>query len=82
MGLNEKLTAMRDASRGKLPEETRRIMAEALQSIEATGQQQRALRAGDRAPDFVLEDHAGRPWSSAELRDLGPLVINFYRGSW
>jgi len=82
MSLNDKLTALREASRGKLPEEHRRIMSEALQRVEATGQHRRALQEGSPAPDFCLEDHAGRAWSSAELRDQGPLVINFYRGSW
>lgn len=82
MGLNEKLRAMKEASRGKLPPETRRIMADALQVVETTGQHLQALKAGERAPAFSLEDHSGRLWSSAELLEKGPLVVTFYRGSW
>lgn len=82
MGLNEKLRAMKQASRGKLDPATQQIMAEALQSVEATGQHLRALKAGETAPAFSLEDHAGRRWSSAELLGQGPLVVDFYRGSW
>jgi hypothetical protein len=67
MGLNETLRAMKEAARGKLPPETRAIMAEALQAVEATGQHLKALPAGAQAPAFVLEDHAGRLWASAEL---------------
>lgn len=82
MTLNERLRDMREASRGKLPPETRQIMAEALSAVEATGQQQRALKTGARAPAFTLEDHTGKRWSSLELLQQGPLVVNFYRGSW
>jgi len=82
MGLNETLRAMKEASRGKLPPETRAIMAAALQAVEATGQHLKALGPGSQAPAFVLEDHTGRLWSSAELLQRGPLVVNFYRGSW
>jgi len=82
MGLNEKLRAMKEASRGKLPPEIRRIMADALQSVEATGQHLLALKPGTAAPAFSLEDQTGRYWSSAKLLMEGPLVVNFYRGSW
>ncbi len=82
MSLNEKLRSMNEASRGKLPPETIRIMAEALATIEASGQQQKALQPGALAPAFALEDHAGRRWSSPQLLAQGPLVVNFYRGSW
>jgi hypothetical protein len=82
MTLNERLREMKALSRGKLPAETQQIMADALQAVESTGQHQRALKAGDRAPGFTLEDHSGRLWSSLELLRQGPLVVNFYRGSW
>ena len=82
MSLNDKLRAMKEASRGKLPEETRQIMAAALQTVEATGQHLKALQPGAPAPPFTLDDHAGRAWSAAELLQQGPLVVNFYRGSW
>jgi len=82
MTLSERLRNMKEASRGKLPPETQQIMAEALSAVEATGQQQRALKAGDRAPAFTLAEHSGKLWSSLELLQQGPLVVNFYRGSW
>lgn len=82
MSLNEKLRSMRETSRGKLPAETLQIMSEALKAIEGGGQHLRALKAGEQAPEFTLEDHTGTPWSSRQLLTQGPLVINFYRGSW
>jgi peroxiredoxin len=48
----------------------------------ASGQAQRASKAGDPAPQFTLKDPDGRPVSSRELLDREPLVLSFYRGVW
>src|SRR5262245_18492404 len=36
------------------------------------------LRSGDRAPDFTLVDHEGRPARLADLLAQGPLILYFY----
>jgi len=40
------------------------------------------LKVGDTAPDFVLPNGTGKMVDSEALRQLGPLVILFYRGKW
>lgn len=50
--------------------------------LRATDVASRALRVGDRAPDFLLPDAHGRLHSSEHLRGEGPLVVSFYRGGW
>jgi len=82
MTLNDTLRKMRESSRSKLPPETLQSMADALNTVEASGQHKRVLKAGTQAPGFVLEDQTGKPWSANQLLKKGPLVINFYRGSW
>ncbi len=57
-------------------------MQRATDELIASGAAQRALKAGDRAPDFVLPDPEGKPVSSTELLAEGPLVLSFYRGVW
>jgi peroxiredoxin len=47
-----------------------------------SGLAERALRAGQRAPNFVLPDAAGTSVESRRLLARGPLVIKFYRGAW
>ncbi len=42
----------------------------------------RALKVGQTAPSFTLNDAAGEPVSSAALLAEGPLVVTFYRGVW
>ena len=54
----------------------------ATEELIASGQAQRAKRAGDTAPDFTLNDPEGKPVFSRELLSRGPLVVSFYRGIW
>lgn len=58
------------------------IMARSTRALITSGQAERALRAGDVAPEFELEDSEGHRVSSRELIDRGPLVVSFYRGVW
>jgi peroxiredoxin len=57
-------------------------MQRATDELIATGQAQRAKKAGDAAPEFTLLDPDGKPVASRELLAKGPLVISFYRGVW
>ena len=57
-------------------------MHRATRELIASGHAGRALKAGDRAPAFMLNDPEGRPVSSADLLAQGPLVVSFYRGVW
>src|ERR1700744_4858458 len=57
-------------------------MQRATDELIASGQAQRARKAGDAAPEFTLLDPDGQPVSSRELLARGPLVISFYRGVW
>lgn len=64
------------------PPQVHAIMKRATDELIATGQAQRTLKVGDKAPVFTLNDPDGNPVSSAELLAKGPLVISFYRGVW
>jgi peroxiredoxin len=58
------------------------VMHRVTEELIASGQAQRALKAGDSAPVFVLPDPDGRTVSSRDLLARGPLVVTFYRGVW
>jgi peroxiredoxin len=64
------------------PADIHPIMDRATQELIASGQAARALKAGDKAPHFILNDANGNPVSSRELLAQGPLVVSFYRGVW
>ena len=50
--------------------------------VKSAGVEARALKAGQRAPDFALPDMAGNKVALAQLRAEGPLALIFYRGLW
>jgi len=87
MTLQAKLDAFKaDFKAGKppynAPAEIHPIMERATAELVASGQAGRALKAGDRAPEFTLLDQNNHTVSSAELLKKGPLVVTFYRGVW
>jgi peroxiredoxin len=84
MSLKEKLDALsaaKDAGRF-FPLEVAAQMHRATAELIASGQAERALKEGDRAPSFALPDAQGSLVSSQQLLAQGPLVLTFYRGIW
>jgi peroxiredoxin len=43
---------------------------------------ERALKAGDKCPEFGMMSADGKLVRSSELLSQGPLVLSFYRGVW
>jgi peroxiredoxin len=88
MTLQDRLDAFKaDFESGRFPalkptQEMLDIMHRATDELIAGAQAQRARKAGDVAPEFILNDSDGKPVSSRELLAKGPLVISFYRGVW
>jgi peroxiredoxin len=54
----------------------------AVAELFATGIEERILPVGAIAPEFTLEDSAGRVVRSRDLLAVAPLVIKFFRGRW
>ena len=87
MTLQDKLDAFRsDFESGRLPfkptEAQLATMKKATADLIASGQAGRALKTGDTAPDFTLEDSDGTLHNLQALLKKGPVVLSFYRGVW
>jgi peroxiredoxin len=82
MSLKTELDAFRSEFMAQVPPEIRDAMIRADLDLAASGISQRALKAGDRAPDFTLPDARGGPLRLKNLLATGPVVLSFYRGSW
>jgi peroxiredoxin len=87
MKLQARLDAMReDFENGGFPLVPTRAQLEtmqrATQSLIDSRQADDALKAGDTAADFTLQDANGDTVSSRALLARGPLVATFYRGVW
>lgn len=83
MSLQDKLDAVRTKFETEMaPPEVVEVMHRVTDELIASGQAQRALKVGDRAPTFTLPDPDGKPVSSQDLLARGALVVTFYRGVW
>ena len=82
MALQEKLDAIREMAKTRIPPEARAVMERSTDDLRASGIMSRVARVGQPAPDFTLPDAAGRPVSLKALLARGPVVLSFYRGRW
>jgi len=82
MTLKSELESFRADFMSKVPTEIRDAMARADLDLARSGIVERALKAGDRVPDFELPDAQGKTVRLASLLKLGPVIISFYRGGW
>src|SRR6185312_3168976 len=62
--------------------ETNDIHVRAVAELKASGLAKHALSVGSQASTFELNDHNGKPVSSAALLAKGTLVAFFIRGRW
>ena len=58
------------------------IMHRATEELRRSGLAERALKVGDLAPTFELDNQDGQLVRSVDLLAEGPLVITFFRGHW
>ena len=82
MSLEESLAKLRAASADRVPEETRKVMGQAVQNIRESGIMDGVIKIGDALPAFTLPNQDGADVSSAALLAKGPLVVTIYRGHW
>lgn len=83
MSLQDKLDAFKaDFEANKAPPHVVAIIHKATDDLVKTGQAERALKIGAKAPGFELSDADGDVVRSADLLAKGPLVLTFYRGVW
>ena len=82
MTLQDKLDAMREGAKDRIPAEALAVMHRATEDLRRSGIADRVLSIGDVAPDFELENTGGERVSSRALLERGPLAVTFYRGVW
>ena len=82
MKLQEKLDRFKKSRMGKIPADAVAIMQRATRDLAESGLVEKAVKEGDCAPDFTLENTAGESVGLAGLQLKGPVVLTFYRGKW
>ncbi len=82
MRLQDELNALLEQSMKMIPKETASIMANAMEELKRSNITDRSKRKGDLASNFELTGAKGEVVSLKNLLSKGPVIINFYRGSW
>lgn len=81
-GLRAQLDATLAQSSAKRPDEVNQALAATAEWLRESGAVDKALKQGDRAPEFTLPNALGKETQLAGLLDTGPVVLAFYRGGW
>ncbi len=82
MKLQEKMDAYKKGMQAKVPKEALEIMHRATEELSNSGILNSAVKVGEKAPGFNLENTSGAQVSLDSLLSQGPLVLTFYRGKW
>ncbi|MFF8841154.1 peroxiredoxin-like family protein [Streptomyces sp. NPDC015127] len=82
MSLDAELRAFFESRYPELPAAAREVMERAGRRLAESGQAERALAVGARAPRFGLPSATGATVTLDGMLATGPVVLTFYRGAW
>lgn len=80
--LQTDLDAFKAAFEGKAPTETIEEYNKGIETVIKSGMLEKALKVGNKAPDFTLKNATGKEVTLSTLLKDGPVILTWYRGSW
>ncbi len=80
--VRKELEAFQRESAKKAPADRLKLYEEGVEQVKKTGVVEKALKVGDKAPDFELPDASGNKVKLPNLLKNGPVVVTWYRGGW
>lgn len=80
--LAEKLEARSEEAAKNGDPKVRAEFAKGIEAVAESGILDKAIKTGDKAPDFVLKNASGSEIRLSELLKDGPVVLTWYRGGW
>jgi len=66
----------------KAPAERLKAYEEGVDQVKKSGILDKALKVGDKAPDFALPNASGKTVKLSALLEKGPVIVTWYRGGW
>ncbi len=82
MKLQEQMDAFKKGFVEQAPEQALKTMERAGEKLRDSGIADRAVKVGDKAPDFSLNNTSETQISLSALLENGPVVLSFFRGKW
>jgi peroxiredoxin len=80
--VRKELEEVRAKSSRTAPPERLRAYEQGIEDVRRSGVAEKALKVGDRAPDFELPNATGKKVKLSQLTAQGPVVVTWYRGGW
>jgi hypothetical protein len=82
MKLQQRLDRIRQGFEKQALPQAMALMHRATDDLRHSGIADHALKEGQTAPSFELENSGGGRVSLSGLLERGPLVLTFFRGHW
>lgn len=82
MSLKEQLAEYRAGWYQRVPTERQAVMQRHIDELRSGTLPHTMLKAGDNAPEIVLENAKGATVDVGTLLKKGPVIVTFYRGGW
>jgi peroxiredoxin len=80
--VRRELEALQKDIATKAPAERLKAYEEGVEAVKKSGVLVKALKVGDKAPDFELTNATGKAVKLSALLENGPVVVTWYRGAW
>ncbi len=80
--VRKELEALREKSSKNSPPDRIRSYEQGFEEVRKSGAVEKAMKVGDRAPDFELPDANGKKVKLSGLIARGPVIVTWYRGGW
>jgi peroxiredoxin len=80
--VKKELDELREKSAKNASPERLKAYEQGIEEVRKSGVVEKALKLGDKAPDFELPDAKGKKVKLSELLGSGPVVVTWYRGGW
>jgi peroxiredoxin len=80
--VKKELEAFQKEIATKAPPERLKAYEEGIESVKKSGVLDKALKVGDKAPDFELPNASGKTVKLSALLEKGPVIVTWYRGAW
>ena len=80
--LKQQIAAFQKEMLPQIPKDVVEVLMRTTEDQVKSGIADKALKVGDKAPDFTLPNVRGESVSLADTLANGPAVVAFYRGAW
>ena len=82
MNITQELKSFAEQMSANAPKEVLQIIGAEIENLINSGVVEKALKVGDHAPDFELQDSDGNTFRINDLTRAKKVIVSFTRGNW